>query len=272
MATRNSSPPAIVLLSGGLDSAVTLAVARKEGFACHALSFDYGQRHRVELAAAARVAKALHAVEHRVVAVDLRAIGGSALTDDTPVPKDGGKGSGLDPSGEPRADRRHLPTTYVPGRNLVFLSIAAGYAQTIDALDLYYGANHLDSSGYPDCRMPFVGAFVDAANLACGLVDPYDRRSRRGGGARGFTVHVPLINHTKAQIIQWGRKLGVDYSLTHSCYDPTVGERGEGFACGHCDSCILRRRGFEEAGIADPTRYVAESGQVAEWHSGKVAN
>jgi 7-cyano-7-deazaguanine synthase len=232
--------PAVVLLSGGLDSAVAAACARRDGFGVHALSFDYGQRHGVELEAARRVAEHLGAAEHRVVRVDLRAIGGSALTAEIPVPKDRTReeiGAGV-------------PPTYVPARNLVFLSVAAGYAQTIGARDVFFGANCLDYSGYPDCRWPFISAFIEAANLACGLWDDRDRGSRRRAG---FTVHAPLINLTKAQIIRLGRRMGVDLSITHSCYDPDE----SGAACGRCDSCQIRRRGFEEAGVPDPTRYAA---------------
>jgi 7-cyano-7-deazaguanine synthase len=175
------------------------------------------------------------------VSVDLRAIGGSALTADIPVPKDRA-------AEDMRGGR---PATYVPARNLIFLSLAAAYAQTLDALDIFYGANCLDYSGYPDCRWPFVGAFVEAANLGCGLWDENQRSRRRAG----FTVHAPLITQTKAQIIKYGGRLGVDFSITHSCYDPTA----QGLACGRCDSCILRRKGFSEAGVADPTRYVVNA-------------
>lgn len=240
-----ANAPAVVLLSGGLDSAVALAAMKRDGYACHALSFDYGQRHRHELTASERVARHLGAVEHRTVAVDLRAIGGSALTADIPVPKDrpaiAGRESG---AGE-------IPVTYVPARNLIFLSIAVGYAETIGAWHLAYGANSMDYSGYPDCRWPFINAFSEAANLGTKAWDDHTRRSRQSPA--GFTVHAPLINLTKAQIIKLGAKLGVDFSLTHSCYDPDEA----GGACGRCDSCLIRRRGFEEAGIPDPTRYAA---------------
>lgn len=243
----SSASPAVVLLSGGLDSAVCLAWARREGKPCHALTIDYGQRHRCELEAAARVAAALGAESHRIVTVDLRAVGGSALTADIPVPK-GRTAHQL------TAD---LPSTYVPARNLIFLSIAAGYAQVLGGRDLYYGANRLDYSGYPDCREPFVEAFAEAANLGCGLwLD-------RGSGAReatGFRVHAPLIARTKAEIIRLGAELSVDFAMTHSCYDP--GERG--LACGECDSCSLRRRGFEQAGLPDPTRYVGARPEAAK--------
>ena len=218
----------MVLVSGGLDSATALAVARRDGFECYALSVDYGQRHRFELEAAAAVARHLGAAEHRVVSVDLRAIGGSALTDDVDVPKSGvGEG---------------IPVTYVPARNLTFLSIALGWAEVLGAHDLYIGINAVDFSGYPDCRPGFVGAFERVANVA----------TKAGVEGEPFRVRAPLIDLTKAEIIRLGADLGVDYSLTHSCYDPASG----GAACGRCDSCRLRRAGFEVAGVPDPTRYV----------------
>jgi len=214
---------------------------KRDGYTCHALSFDYGQRHRHELAAAERVARHLGVIQHRTVAVDLRAIGGSALTASIPVPKD-----------RPEADggrAGEIPVTYVPARNLIFLSIAVGFAETIGAWDVAYGANSMDYSGYPDCRWPFVNAFIEAANLG---TKAWDDRTRRHESA-GFRVHAPLINLTKAQIIRLGRTLGVDYSLTHSCYDPDEA----GNACGRCDSCLIRKRGFMEADLPDPTRYAA---------------
>ncbi len=224
---------AVVLLSGGLDSATALAIARHEGFACHALTFDYGQRHRFELAAAERVAEALGAVEHRVVKLDLSAaggFGGSALTDEIEVPKDG-PASGS------------IPPTYVPARNTIFLSIALGYAEVIGAFDIFIGVNAIDFSGYPDCRPAFVEAFERLANLA----------TAAGASGRGrFRVRAPLMEMTKGQIIRTGLGLGVDYSLTHSCYDPSPG----GLACGACDACRLRLRGFAEADAADPIEYV----------------
>jgi 7-cyano-7-deazaguanine synthase len=220
---------AVVMLSGGLDSATVAALAKHAGFAVYALSFDYGQRHRTELAAASRVAAHLGVAEHRVVRLDLRAIGGSALTDDAvSVPKDA-----LDAGG--------IPVTYVPARNTIFLALALGYAETIGASDLFFGANALDYSGYPDCRPAFVEAFERLANVATKAADE----------GRPFHVHAPLMQMTKAQIIREGVALGVDYALTHSCYDPSA----DGIACGHCDSCLLRKRGFEEAGVPDPTRY-----------------
>jgi 7-cyano-7-deazaguanine synthase len=223
-----STPPAIVLLSGGLDSATTLAVARDEGFACHALTFDYGQRHRFELEAARRIADSLGAVEHRMIDIDLRAFGGSALTDDIDVPKDH----------PPGAIGEGIPITYVPARNTIFLSFALACAEVLEAREIFIGANAIDYSGYPDCRPAFIEAFERMANLA----------TRMGVQGRHTTIHTPLINLSKAQIIQRGLRLGVDYGLTHSCYDP--GEDGR--PCGHCDSCLLRASGFREAGEADP--------------------
>jgi len=229
--------PAVVLLSGGLDSATTLAVARDRGFACHALSFDYGQRHGFELAAARRVAEALDAVTHRVVRIDLSAEGGfgqSALTDDIDVPKD-------------RSDAAEIPVTYVPARNTIFLSIALGCAEVIGAFDLFLGVNAIDYSGYPDCRPEFVEAFERLANLATAA-------AAEGKGA--FRIHAPLISMTKGQIIRTGLALGVDYGLTHSCYDPAA----DGAACGRCDACRLRLAGFAEADAEDPARYQQQAG------------
>ncbi|HSN57796.1 MAG TPA: 7-cyano-7-deazaguanine synthase QueC [Candidatus Sulfomarinibacteraceae bacterium] len=222
--------PASVLLSGGLDSATVLAVARAEGFACHCLTVDYGQRHRVELEAARRVAEALGAASHRVVALDLRAIGGSALTDEIPVPH------GAEPG------RGGVPVTYVPARNTVLLALLLGHAEVLGASDLFIGANAVDYSGYPDCRPAFLAAFETLAGLAT--------VAGTEGGVR-FRVHAPLLDLGKAEIIRRGVALGVDYALTHSCYDPAP----DGAACGDCDSCTLRRRGFAEAGVSDPTRY-----------------
>jgi 7-cyano-7-deazaguanine synthase len=225
---------AVVLLSGGLDSATVLAMARQDGAACYALSFRYGQRHAVELEAAARVARALGAVEHRTAEVDLRWIGGSALTSDLAVPKD-----------RPVAElAREIPVTYVPARNALFLTYALAWAEVLGARDLYAGMNALDYSGYPDCRPEFLRAFEAMAQVG----------TRAGALGERFTIHAPLIAMSKAEIIRAGVALGVDYGLTHSCYDP-VGTGGEARACGRCDSCVLRRRGFLEAGVADPTRY-----------------
>lgn len=228
-------PRAIVLVSGGLDSAVTLAVARRDGCDCVALSFDYGQRHRHELDAAARVAERLGAVVHRTIRVDLGVIGGSALTDASiAVPLDR----------DERARSTGIPVTYVPARNLVFLSIAAGLAEVERARDVYLGVNAVDYSGYPDCREPFLRAFESAANLGTKAgVESADGPSLR--------VRAPLVALTKPQIIRLGHELGVDFALTSSCYAPDPA----GVACGHCDACAIRRRGFVEAGVSDPTRY-----------------
>jgi 7-cyano-7-deazaguanine synthase len=223
---------AVVLLSGGLDSATALAVARGRGFECYALSVDYGQRHRVELDRAAAVAKALGAVEHRVVKIDLRQIGGSALTADIAVPKD----RDADEMGH------GVPVTYVPARNTILLGLALGYAEVVGAFDLFIGANVLDYSGYPDCRPEFLAAFQDLANLAT-------KAGTEGAGR--FRVHSPLLQMTKAEIIREGVRLGVDYAQTLSCYDPDAAGR----ACGRCDSCLLRKKGFAEAGVPDPTSY-----------------
>ncbi len=218
---------AVVLLSGGLDSATVLAVARRDGFSCHCLSIDYGQRHKIELQLAAWQAKQQAAIEHRIVTVDLRAIGGSALTADIDVPEAGTAG---------------IPITYVPARNTVLLAVCLGYAEVIGAYDLFIGANAVDYSGYPDCRWEFLNAFEALANVA----------TKAAVEEKGhFSVHAPLLNLAKAEIVQLGTSLGVDYAQTLSCYDPnTAGE-----ACGRCDSCVLRRNGFIAAGIADPTRY-----------------
>ena len=221
---------AVVLLSGGLDSAVAAAVARAEGFELHALSVDYGQRHRVELDAARRLAAHLGAAEHRVVAVDLRAIGGSALTADIQVPKSG--------CAEP-AGRGPVPVTYVPARNALLLSLALGHAEVAGAFDLFLGANVVDYSGYPDCRPAFLEAFERMADLA----------TRAGTEGRGsFRVRAPLLRMTKGEIVRLGARLGVDFALTWSCYDPAPGPT----PCGACESCRLRAKGFAEAGMADP--------------------
>lgn len=221
---------AVILLSGGLDSATVLAIARARGFALHALSFDYGQRHRIELTAARRLAESFGA-RHSVIAFDLRQFGGSALTDDIEVPK----------------DRTHdqisegIPVTYVPARNTIFLSFALGVAELISAFHIFVGVNALDYSGYPDCRPEFIKAFETLARVA----------TKAGVEGKSFTIHTPLIQMTKAQIIREGTRLGVDYAMTTSCYDPSP----DGRACGHCDSCQLRRKGFAEAGLPDPTLY-----------------
>ena len=224
---------AIVLLSGGLDSATVLAVAQEAQFACHALSFRYGQRHEVEIAAAKRVAEALEAREHRIVDIDLRQFGGSALTDPVlRVPKDRLEIGSHGP----------IPITYVPARNLVFLSYAVAWAEVLGAFDIFIGVNATDYSGYPDCRPEFIAAFQKTANLATAA-------AAQGKGA--FTIRTPIIEMTKAQIIQAGTRLGVDYALTHSCYDPD----DTGRPCGRCDSCTLRLKGFAEANLKDPLRY-----------------
>jgi 7-cyano-7-deazaguanine synthase len=221
-------PRAVVLLSGGLDSATALAVAKTEGFEVYALSFSYGQRHSSELESAARVAASAGVAEHRVARIDLRVFGGSALTAGIDVPKS----RELDDS---------IPVTYVPARNTIFLSYALAWAEVIGAADIFIGVNALDYSGYPDCRPEYIEAFERMANLA----------TKAGvEGVLRFRIHAPLISLTKAQIIRRGLELGVDYGLTSSCYDPSP----DG-ACGECDSCVLRRRGFAEAGIADPIRY-----------------
>jgi 7-cyano-7-deazaguanine synthase len=232
-----TSRPAVVLLSGGLDSATALAVARRDGFRCHALTVAYGQRHAAELDASARVAKALGAAEHRVVHLDLRAFGGSALTADIPVPVD-----------RPQEEMSSgIPVTYVPARNTVFLALALAWAEVLSSFDIFMGVNAIDYSGYPDCRPEFVRAFEALANLA----------TKAGVEGRGhFRLHAPLIHLLKADIIRLGTSLGVDYSLTHSCYAPAP----DGSACGRCDSCQLRRAGFESAGLPDPTRYAPAGG------------
>ncbi|GAB4160804.1 MAG: 7-cyano-7-deazaguanine synthase QueC [Planctomycetaceae bacterium] len=224
--------PAVVLVSGGLDSATTLAIAASEGFALYALSFDYGQRHRFELEAARRVCRAFPVKRHVVLPLDLRAFGGSALTADIPVPKDR---SESEMSGG-------IPVTYVPARNTIFLSMALGWAETLNASDLFIGVNAIDYSGYPDCRPEFIEAFANMANLA----------TKAGvEGTANYRIHTPLIQLTKAEIIQRGMQLGVDYGLTHSCYDPEENGR----SCGRCDSCRLRLKGFAEAGFTDPVEY-----------------
>jgi 7-cyano-7-deazaguanine synthase len=219
---------AVVLLSGGLDSATTLAIAHEQGYLCHALSFDYGQRHRAELQAADRVASALGAVEHRTMRIDFAGIGGSALTDNNIA--------------VPEEQQTGIPITYVPARNTVFLSLALGWAEVLDSADMFMGVNAVDYSGYPDCRPAFIQAFEQLANLA----------TKAGvEGNSQFKVHAPLISMSKAQIIQRGLQLGVDFSQTVSCYQAD----SEGRACGRCESCRLRREGFAAAGVPDPTRY-----------------
>lgn len=226
---------AVVLLSGGLDSTTCLGLALQAGFEPVCLSIDYGQRHAVELERAKVVAKAHGVKDHRVVRLDLRSIGGSALTDDIAVPKH-------DDVSQLSTD---IPATYVPARNTIFLGLALGLAEVVGAKDLFIGVNAVDYSGYPDCRPEFIRAFEQLATLA----------TKAGVEGARFTVHAPLSGMTKADIIRAGVAAGVDYSLTHSCYDPSP----EGLACGRCDSCLLRRKGFDEAGVPDPTRYVGSS-------------
>ena len=222
------------MLSGGLDSSTCLALARRDGFTCYALSFDYGQRHEVELQAAARVAAALGAVRHITVPIDLRVFGGSALTADIDVPK----------SRDLEAMRHGIPVTYVPARNTVFLSIALAWAEVLEASDIFIGVNAIDYSGYPDCRPEFIEAFERMANLATKA--GVENRTR-------VRVHTPLIRMSNADIVRTAHDLGLDFRLTHSCYDPDQAGR----PCGQCDSCVLRKKGFAEAGIADPLDYLA---------------
>ena len=221
---------AICLLSGGLDSSTCLAIARKQGYTCYCLSFDYGQRHQVEMEAAANVAKQLGAAEHRIVRFDLRTFGGSALTSDVAVPKN---------RNEAQMSAGGIPITYVPARNTIFLSFALAYAEVTGSSAIFIGVNAIDYSGYPDCRPQFIRAFETMANLA----------TRTGvEGTTHLQIHAPLMKMTKADIVREAVALGVDLKLTHSCYDPLP----DGRPCQHCDSCILRRKGFEEAGVLDP--------------------
>ena len=226
---------AVLLLSGGMDSATTGAIAREEGFELFALSFRYGQRHVIELEAARRVAAALGVARHAILDIDLGVFGGSALTAGIEVPKDR-------PIAEMNAA---IPVTYVPARNTIFLSLALGWAETLDASDLFIGANAIDYSGYPDCRPEFLRAFEAMARLG----------TKMGTEGRAITIHAPLIEMTKARVVQKGRELGVDFSLTRTCYDPN--DRGE--ACGRCDACLLRLKGFAEAGMSDPAPYACAS-------------
>lgn len=222
---------AVVLLSGGLDSFTTLVAARRDGYEVHAMTFRYGQRHEIEVEAARRIARAVHVDDHVVVDIDLRAFGGSALTSSMAVPKD-----------RPASDMgRGIPVTYVPARNTIFLSFAIAWAEVLGARHVYVGVNAVDYSGYPDCRPEYIAAYERMANLA----------TRAGVEGATLHIHTPLIDLSKGDIIRLGLSLGVDYSLTSSCYDPTV----HGVACGHCDACLLRLKGFAEAGIKDPIRY-----------------
>jgi 7-cyano-7-deazaguanine synthase len=239
--TNKADTPAVILLSGGLDSATAAAIARQQGFALYALSVDYGQRHRFELQAARRVAQSLEAKAHVVLSIDLARFGHSALTDAIDVPKD-----------RPAEAMAHgIPITYVPARNTVLLSLALAYAETVGAADIFLGVNAIDYSGYPDCRPEYIAAFNAMANLAT---------KASVEGRLKFVIHAPLIEWTKAEIIRRGVELGVDYGLTHSCYDPDAA----GASCGHCDSCLLRRKGFAEAGMVDPVRYRGERGEGFE--------
>jgi 7-cyano-7-deazaguanine synthase len=223
---------AVVLLSGGIDSSTVLAVARARGFETYALTFRYGQRHAAEIEAARRVARALGAARHELVTIDLRAIGGSALTGDIAVPKDRSEAE----------IAKGIPVTYVPARNTIFLSFALAWAEVLDAWDIFIGVNALDYSGYPDCRPEYIGAYERMANMATKAAVE---------GRRRVKIHTPLIHLSKAEIIAEGAALGVDFSLTLSCYDPAA----DATACGRCDACVLRRKGFAEAGLADPSRY-----------------
>jgi 7-cyano-7-deazaguanine synthase len=222
---------AVILLSGGLDSSTAMAIARNEGYEVYSLSFRYGQRHTSEIEASRKVARSLGASKHVILDIDLRSFGRSALTDDIAVPKD--------------PDTTHIghgiPVTYVPARNTIFLSFAVAFAETLGSRDIFIGVNAIDYSGYPDCRPEFIAAFENVANLG----------TKAGVEGRTFSIHAPLINMTKSQIIQKGLSLGVDYSLTSTCYDPSPG----GKACGQCEACILRREGFRQAGIPDPVEY-----------------
>ncbi len=224
-----TQPKAVILVSGGLDSTTVLAMAQQQGYECYTLSFDYGQRHRAELKAAEATSKAMGAIEHKVVSLDLRTIGGSALTD-----------SNIDvPEDEPEG----IPVTYVPARNTVFLAIALGWAEVLEAQHIFVGVNAVDYSGYPDCRPEFIESFENMANLA----------TKAGVEGQKLKIETPLMTMSKAEIVKAGVKLGVDYSLTVSCYQAD----DEGRACGKCDSCRLRRQGFDQAGLSDPTRYVS---------------
>jgi 7-cyano-7-deazaguanine synthase len=222
---------AVLLLSGGIDSATCGAIAKNEGFALFAMSFFYGQRHAIELESAKKVAACLGTAEHRIVSIDLAALGGSSLTSSREVPK----------NRDLSAAKPTIPSTYVPARNTIFLSFALGWAEVLDSRDIFIGVNAIDYSGYPDCRPEFIGSFQRMANLA----------TRAGVEGRHLTLHTPLLKLTKGDIIKKGVALGMDYRLTHSCYDPSP----EGAACGQCDSCRIRKKGFEDAGVEDPTRY-----------------
>ncbi len=230
---KNRQLKAVILLSGGLDSSTVLAIARSRGYLCYCLSFRYGQKQDIELQRAAAVAEAMHAEQHMILRLDLDTIGGSALTAELAVPKDRAVGE----------MEREIPVTYVPGRNIIFLSHALAWAEVIGAADIFLGINAVDYSGYPDCRPDFLHAFEQMANLG----------TKAGNTGKPFRLHAPLIELTKKEIVEVGLTLGVDYSITHSCYDP----QGE-LACGRCDACILRLKGFAEAGLQDPIQYVGK--------------
>ncbi len=228
----NEKKKAVILSSGGLDSTTVMAIAKQEGFEIFSLSFFYGQRHSFELKAADKIAKVLGATRHLVINTGFSAIGGSALTSDIEVPK----------TDDAKSISQEIPVTYVPARNTIFLSYALAWAEVLGSSDIFIGVNAIDYSGYPDCRTEYIEAFEQMANLA----------TKAGiEGTTKIKIRTPLIHMSKAMIIKTGMELGVDYSMTHSCYDPP----SDGFACGHCDSCLLRRKGFKEAGIADPTQY-----------------
>jgi len=227
------SKKAVVLLSGGIDSATTLAIAKDSGYEVYAISFRYGQRHVFEIEVAKKIAGKIGVKQHLIMDIDLSSFGGSALTDDIPVPK----------SEKVENIGKEIPVTYVPARNIIFLSLALGWAEVLNATDMFIGVNAIDYSGYPDCRREFIEAFEKAVNLG----------TKSGVEGNRIKIHTPLISLTKAEIIKKGMELGVDYSLTHSCYDPDE----EGRACGECDSCLLRKKGFKEAGIEDPTSYIS---------------
>lgn len=228
---KSQKPRAVVLLSGGLDSTTTLAIARRQGYEIYAITFSYGQRHEIEVTAAERIAMFFDVTRHITIDIDLRRFGGSALTDNIPVPK----GRGNDEISH------DIPSTYVPARNTIFLSLALAWAETLGARDIFIGVNALDYSGYPDCRPAYIEAFEKMADLA----------TKAGVDGAHFTIHTPLINMTKAEIIRKGRELGVDFSMTSTCYDPSP----DGSPCGQCDACILRQKGFAESGFADPLLY-----------------
>lgn len=241
MKSSSTAPPAVLLLSGGLDSTTVLAVAQREGFVVHALTFRYGQRHATEIEAAKRIARNAGVAQHRIIDIDLTVFGGSALTSSTPVPKDRDL-SAL------ALQAKEIPVTYVPARNTIFLSYALALAEVVGAADIFIGVNALDYSGYPDCRPEYIRAFEEMANLA----------TRAGvEGSTRLTIRTPLISLTKAAIIKLGTSLGVDYSATTSCYDP----RANGDACGRCDACQLRLKGFGEAGLEDPIEYATARGR-----------